>query len=333
MKAPLISIILPIYNVERFLINCLETISNQTYKNIEVILVVDGATDNSLNLANEYSNKDKRFSVIYQNNAGSGPARNNGIQHAKGDYIAFVDPDDWIDNDYIEQLLFIMIKNNVDLVLSGKTDNVFHNGNLYKSTKNRIEEIILKNKDEVRNKYIDLRNQQLLSAPTQKLFKKSIIDDYHIEFPDLRRSQDVVFNYRYYDKINSLVVIDYCGYQYRIEPSNYALRLPENYINTIKLIYNDIKELHKKWGVTYDESKAVIITNRVINAYIESLILRNLDFNFIFNDIEIIHIVKVAQTRNIYEKFMKYAIVHKSSELIKLNIKIKRVCKNLLLHL
>lgn len=324
MNHPLISVILPVYNVEKHLKQCLVSISSQSYKNLEIILIIDGSKDNSFQIAKDYSLIDSRVSVYWQENTGSGPARNAGISHATGEYIAFIDPDDWIEDNYIERLLSVMVENNVDLVLSSKTENIFQREKLLKKIKSNVEEIILSNKYDVRNNYINLRNLQLLSAPTQKLFKRSIINDYQIEFPNLRRSQDIVFNYRYYDKINSLAVINYCGYQYRIEQANYALRLPVNYIDTIKYIYHDIKELHKQWGIVFVESKAVIMTNRVINAYIESMILRKLDFKFIFSDIEIVHIVKVAKTRNIYEKFMKYAIVHRLPKMIIFNIKIKR---------
>ena len=327
MNNPLISVILPVYNVEKYLLQCLRSISSQSYKNIEIVVIIDGSKDRSLDIAKEYSTIDNRVFVLWQENAGSGPARNNGIRHSKGDYIAFVDPDDWIERDYIERLYSIMVSENVDLVLSSKTNNIFQEGKLAKSLNFEVEEITLKNKFDVRAKYLDLRNKMLLSAPTQKLFKRSVILDNMVEFPDLRRSQDIVFNYRYYDKIDSLAVINYCGYQYRIEESDYVLRLPIDYINTIKLIYHDIKALHEKWGIVYDESKAVILTNYVICAYIESLILRKIDFKFIFSDIEIMHIVKMSRLKNIYNIIMKYAIIYKLPNLIKLSVKIKRYVK------
>lgn len=124
---PLISVILPVYNVEKYILQCLESISNQTYTKLEVIIVVDGATDKSYKIAKDYLEKDNRFHLIYQENAGSGPARNNGLNHANGEFVIFIDPDDWIKNDYIETLYKIYLANNVDLVITSGTDIFFDN--------------------------------------------------------------------------------------------------------------------------------------------------------------------------------------------------------------
>lgn len=125
MNHPLISVILPVYNVEKHLKQCLVSISSQSYKNLEIILIIDGSKDNSFQIAKDYSLIDSRVSVYWQENTGSGPARNAGISHATGEYIAFIDPDDWIEDNYIERLLSVMVENNVDLVLSSKTENIF----------------------------------------------------------------------------------------------------------------------------------------------------------------------------------------------------------------
>lgn len=327
MKQPLISVILPVYNVERFLIQCLDSISEQTYQNIEVLLIIDGATDNSYELAKEYSLKDSRFTVYWQENAGSGPARNNGLSHAKGEYIIFIDPDDWIEPDYVETLYNTMFHDKVDLVLSNKTDNIFQNNRFLKSHTKHIEEKVFNGIKDVRCNYLRLRNLQLLSAPTQKIYKKNIIDRYQIVFPNLRRSQDIVFNYKYYDKIESLSIIDYNGYQYRIEQSQYSLKLPDNYSQTIKLIYNDIKQLHKKWDITFEEKLAASMSCHVIYSYIESLYLRGADLGIVLYDESLVHIVEISNTKNVYDYMMKYAITHKSVSLIKRLLIIKRILK------
>lgn len=114
----LVSIIVPIYNVESYLIDCLESIEAQTYDNIECILVVDGATDNSFSIAKEYCNTHIRFKVFYQENAGSGPARNKGVALSSGEFICFIDPDDWVEPDYVETLICEQRKGNYDLVVS-----------------------------------------------------------------------------------------------------------------------------------------------------------------------------------------------------------------------
>jgi glycosyltransferase involved in cell wall biosynthesis len=104
MSGKKISIIIPVYNVEKYLRECLDSIVNQSFKDIEIICVNDGSTDNSLEILNEYAQKDSRFVVISQENQGQGVARNNAINIANGEYILFIDPDDWIEKEALETL-------------------------------------------------------------------------------------------------------------------------------------------------------------------------------------------------------------------------------------
>ena len=113
---PLVSVVIPIYNVENFLKDTLESVCNQTYKNLEIICVDDGSTDNSLSVANFYSAKDKRIKVISQENAGVSAARNHGIKEAKGEYICFLDSDDFMHPQNVELQVRAMEQSGADLV-------------------------------------------------------------------------------------------------------------------------------------------------------------------------------------------------------------------------
>jgi glycosyltransferase involved in cell wall biosynthesis len=114
-KQPLISVIVPIYNVEIYLEKCLNSIINQTYKNLEIILVDDGSPDNCGKICDEHAKKDKRIKVIHKPNGGLSDARNAGLDMAKGEYIAFVDSDDYIAEEMCEELLDIALKQNADI--------------------------------------------------------------------------------------------------------------------------------------------------------------------------------------------------------------------------
>lgn len=109
---PLVSVIIPIYNVEKYLGKCLDSVINQDYKNIEIILINDGATDNSLNIAIDYQKKDKRIKVFSQKNQGLSAARNTGLDKAVGDYITFIDSDDYVSKDYVSYMFNLLKKNN-----------------------------------------------------------------------------------------------------------------------------------------------------------------------------------------------------------------------------
>ena len=110
-----ISIIVPVYNAEKYIGTCIDSILKQTYQNFELLLINDGSSDNSLEVLNQYSKKDKRIRVIDQKNIGVAKTRNKGIQLARGEYIAFIDNDDYIDEDYLEQ--FMNVCNNQDIVI------------------------------------------------------------------------------------------------------------------------------------------------------------------------------------------------------------------------
>ena len=112
---PLISIIVPVYNVEPYLKRCFDSILAQTYTNIEIILIDDGSTDASPHICNEYANKDNRIKVVHKKNGGQSEARNQGIDICKGDYISFVDSDDWVEPTYIEELLDPIKKEDADI--------------------------------------------------------------------------------------------------------------------------------------------------------------------------------------------------------------------------
>ena len=119
---PLISVIVPIYNTELYLDKCMQSILNQTYRNLEIILVDDGSTDNSSQMCDLYAGKDSRIRVIHKENGGQSSARNVGLNVCTGDYISFVDSDDWIELDMYSTLVEQLEKHGVDLAVSGRYD-------------------------------------------------------------------------------------------------------------------------------------------------------------------------------------------------------------------
>ena len=119
MEKDKISVIIPVYNTELYLRRCLESVINQTYTNLQIIIIDDGSTDNSLKICTEYAQNDNRLIVYSQNNSGVSAARNKGLDMATGDYIAFVDSDDFIENDMFAKLLNTMVNNEADIIVCG----------------------------------------------------------------------------------------------------------------------------------------------------------------------------------------------------------------------
>lgn len=115
----LLSVIVPVYKVEPYLHRCVDSIRNQTYKNLQIILVDDGSPDNCGKICDEYAELEARIIVVHQKNRGLSGARNTGLRYAKGDYVAFVDSDDWIDSSMYETLVDMIEKNDLDMARCG----------------------------------------------------------------------------------------------------------------------------------------------------------------------------------------------------------------------
>lgn len=119
MKNPIVSIIVPVYNVEKYIDRCVHSLLSQTLENIEIILVDDGSSDNCPQICDNYANKDNRIKVIHKTNAGLGYARNSGLEVAKGKYVAFVDSDDFVSSNMYNELIMLADKYNLDTVFCG----------------------------------------------------------------------------------------------------------------------------------------------------------------------------------------------------------------------
>ena len=182
MSKDLISIIIPIYKLEKYLDRCIESIVNQTYRNLEIILVDDGSPDRCPSICDEWAEKDSRIKVIHKENGGVSSARNAGLDIAKGDYIGFVDGDDYIRADMYKTLFDEVSKNNCDIVVCSYQMNNEDVGNDGFSRIRKFDAMILIATGDY--KYGVLWN---------KLYKRSVIKD--IKMPPLECCEDLIFNY------------------------------------------------------------------------------------------------------------------------------------------
>lgn len=205
MNNPLVSIVIPTYNDEKYISRCLDSIEKQTYPNYEVIVVLDGSTDGTKAIAESFLTKVDNISVVYQENSGAGKARNNGIKHSKGEYICFVDADDWLEPNALEILLDIEKKTNADYIVANAI-TVEQRGDTVSQRRIGHTKDIYAEGSEVAPLYLQLENDASSHSPWGKLFKRSIIVENNVEFPDLRRSQDIVFNNIYARYIKSIYV-------------------------------------------------------------------------------------------------------------------------------
>ncbi|WP_278846802.1 glycosyltransferase family 2 protein [Brachyspira pilosicoli] len=256
-----VSVIVPVYNVEDYLIECLTSIINQTLKEIEIICIDDCGTDNSINILKEYAKKDDRIRIIsHKENKGLGTARNTGIKESKGEYISFIDSDDYISRDYLENLYNTIIKYETDIVSTinikrvvGEAISLYSiNINKYLSIfqkifkKNHFEGISNANiKDEKEN----TKNYPFVVA-WNKLYKKSFLLDNDLFFMDIKKgSEDEDFYQRVLLNSPSISYNHKSIYYYR--ERNYSLTEkycsdPNFIINNISLMQNSINYCKEK---------------------------------------------------------------------------------------
>lgn len=275
-----VSIIIPVYNVQKYLNDCIESVVGQTLADIEIILVDDGSTDNSGNMCEEWKKKDNRITVYHKENGGLMSAWKYGVKHANGEYIGFVDSDDWVDSNMFETLLDTAVSNDVDLVCCGliqefsdgsrKFEKINFNGKKY--SKNQIENDIFP---------ITLYNRQShgrMLSPNRvtKLFKRDILLSVLDMCNDsVSIGEDLLTTFAYINKTESLIFVsDFHPYHYRINSDSMIQKF-----NHEK--YDKITKLKECLLVAYDSAKYDFIYQ--INADYIQLMLGQLECEILFS--------------------------------------------------
>lgn len=208
-----VSIIVPVFNTEKYIEKCLNSLVNQTLKEIEIIIVDDGSTDASIKIVEGYAKIDNRIRIFKQENKRQGAARNVGISHAAGEYVGFIDSDDWVDLNYFEKLYNSAKKHNSDLALA--TNVRIGNG----KTKKRLhikDEILVENLQEK----IDLCNLYKDACPTNKIYRLNFIKEKNILFPEGVYCEDKIFTTKAVFYANGIATAPNVYYYYYRNPDS-----------------------------------------------------------------------------------------------------------------
>lgn len=219
----LISIIVPVYNMQKFLPDCIESIRKQTYRNLEIILINDGSTDNSGQICDELSKRDSRIVVIHKENGGVSSARNIGLKVANGQYIGFVDPDDWIDSTMFENLMKNIIKYQAEISICG-----YYKENRKGEILNNLplsQQIVELNSTEALNSIIDLNGFRGFLC--NKLFSVDILKKKPYIFLDeqIYFCEDLLFCCESFCKANTIIFDTTPYYHYIIHDKNMTKQL------------------------------------------------------------------------------------------------------------
>lgn len=208
----LITVILPVYNVSQYLHRCIKSVISQTYKNIEIILVDDGSTDNSGSICDEYKDIDHRIKVIHKVNGGLSDARNAGIEIATGEYLTFIDSDDYIDEDYVKYL-YGLVKEGQTLMSICSHTVVYDNGTVLKKETGERQKLESKTVlDRI------LYDEDIDLSAWAKLYHKSLFKD--IRFPVGRLFEDAATTYKFIDKSGYVMIGSQSKYYYMIRSNS-----------------------------------------------------------------------------------------------------------------
>lgn len=284
-----INIIVPVYNTEKYIECCLNSLINQTYRNIRIILVDDGSSDKSKDICDEYALKDNRIFVIHQPNFGQAAARNKGIDKCRaGEYILLVDSDDWIDLDMCEKLYGAMKKYDADIACA---KGCFEYPNHTVKLMEKIIEKELKDKREFCLNFLN-RSNSFCFGTVGKLYKSSIFDT--IRYPEGVYYEDIYIGMDCLLEANKIVVGVDSFYHYRQNPNSTirkfkdklyydALKAAMHNLNTIKVFYPDLIDLAKMHiFLTKFYTLDLLLLSQNKNEKLKNFLIRNLKNNFIY---------------------------------------------------
>ncbi len=257
-----VSIIVPVYNMEKYLVQCLDSVTGQTYSNLEVVIIDDGSTDSSPHICDEYAEKYHSVTVYHKSNGGLCSARNYGLNHITGDWILFVDSDDWCEPDYVEKLMGKDgERGGMDAVLSSvnsqtkKLDfrveySTFLKEGIYedKEDMKRLHALSIGNMKNWRHKWSKkLDGEGGNGAPWNKLYRREIIEQHGLRFEEGTRVwEDLLFNMRYFEYVHRVYYVDARGYYYRFVGSGITKKFDVNRLEKEKYFFEQVEEYSRK---------------------------------------------------------------------------------------
>lgn len=249
----LISVVIPVYNVSSFLKRCLDSVIEQSYSNLEIILIDDGSTDDSGKICDRYSEKDQRIIVIHQRNGGLSAARNSGIKVATGEYITFIDSDDWIETDYILYLAKLLEKFNADFSQCS-FNYIDKDKKIYNNVTNTGNEVLFNQEDALTDL---LLTKHLISSAWGKLYRRDFFNKF--SYPEGKLFEDIPVTYDIVLHSNTIVFGDRAYYNYfyntdSISKASFNLRR----LDVIEFIEEAVSKTLEKYPKLYREAKVAL---------------------------------------------------------------------------
>ncbi len=272
----LISVIIPCFNVEKYINRCLESVLRQTYQRLEIILVDDGSTDCTGSICGRYSKENEKIKVIHKENGGASSARNLGMMHATGKYIGFVDSDDWISDDFYSYLYELMITYNADIAECG-----YRLMDTCKSTIVCSEEINILNNSELMDNFFRIRKEKSNYAVWKCLYKRKIVEN--IKFENGYINEDVLFSYFALLNVNCAVISNLPKYNYFVNGQGITRGALKKQDLSLYYVWDKIVEHTKEYNKKYYK-KAALNRERATFTLLSKYVIYGINDYNIFTD-------------------------------------------------
>ncbi len=266
-----VSVVIPVYNSEKYISRCIESVLSQTYKDLEIILVDDGSKDNSGEICDNYKSIDKRVQVYHRDNSGVSASRNYGISKSSGKYICFIDSDDWIESCFIENFF----KNGIEIDYQFVTQGILFDDLTKSWSFFEYDDQIITRNNLLISKYKIIDN----GCPVGKLFKREIIEKYEIEFPtEISFHEDHVFVLKYINHVSKLHLVSGAYYHY-MKVGDVTLSSNRKYpiidlCIASRLMFDDFNKIVDTWSIKdrnfLKHQYSLLVTYHIYKALYES---------------------------------------------------------------
>ena len=270
-----VSVIIPIYNVEPYLRQCLDSVVNQSYKNLEIILIDDGSPDNCGAICDEYAAADERISVIHKKNGGLPAARNDGLARATGKWVSFVDSDDWCEPELYEKAVTQAEKTEADVVIF----SLFQNS---KSHEERIHafsrEFVTEDAELIRQLQLSVLDKRYVpftedyrwgqGFPWDKLFRRSVLENNHLRFSEnVRANEDIIYNIHVFQFAKKVAFFDEALYHWRMNETSIGHKYMPDRAEVNREIYREMMRIGRRYHLQgeYDQAVKVRTVNNLLD--------------------------------------------------------------------
>lgn len=257
-----VSIIIPVYNVDKYLPACLDSVLNQCLRDIEVIVIDDGSTDNTGLIADRYAEKDLRLRVIHCRNGNPGATRNVGLAVARGEYIGFIDGDDWIDPEMYQNLYQQAKIDNSDIVVTGVVVEFIRDNRKVYQQLNRI--FTIGEQERMTGLFFRLKEASLFAYPVNKIYRRSLLQQYSVCFPELLPYEDLVFNLKVFKVAGPVSLLPGTPYHYiRRDELSAAGAYSPAHLKACKLAEDTFWSFFNHLGFPADKTEAFLRIRRI----------------------------------------------------------------------